>query len=335
MFRFRSRRGFTLIELLVVIAIIAILIALLLPAVQQAREAARRTQCKDHIKQLILACHNYHDVHDSFPMSYSLWSISAPMDGHSTSWMVAILPYVDQAPLFEMVDFNWGVRNDPRNPAIPSNNYVAQQVIPVYICPSDTNTGRMSGRANLGGTWGVNNYKGVAGSNWCWGVWAQPNVDPARGGVIWVSTPKYPRGWHCSGLDVGNGVMDRGNNWPRNNGFRDMKDGPAYTFAIGEAVPEWCTHTWWWHSNGTTATCAVPLNVEAQRATCQTGRRNPDLRCARSDWPNNYSFMSRHDGGAHFAMCDGSARFISQTMDFNIYRAMGTIANDEVVDPGF
>jgi len=130
-------------------------------------------------------------------------------------------------------------------------------------------------------------------------------------------------------------MIDRGNTVPKANGFRDNKDGPAYTFCIGEAVPEWCTHTWWWHSNGTTATCAVPLNVDAQHPNCQTGRRAIDLKCARGDWPNNYSFMSRHDGGAHFAMVDGHARFISQTMDFDTYRAMATIANDEVVETGW
>lgn len=323
---FRSRRGFTLIELLVVIAIIAILIALLLPAVQQAREAARRTQCKDHIKQLILALHNYHDVHDSFPMNYTLWNVTAPYNGQSQSWMVAILPYVDQAPLFEMVDFNYGVSNDPRNPnGSPSNQFVAQQVVPVYLCPSDTNKGRMNGRANVGGTWGVNNYKAVAGSNWGWGNFQSVNT-------IYMSTPW---GNTNNGLDRGNGIIFRGNVFPVANGFRDVKDGPAYTFGIGEAVPEWCTHTWWWWCNGTTGTCSVPLNVDAQHPNCQTGRRNVDLFCARGDWPNNYSFMSRHDGGAHFAMIDGSARFISQTVDYNTYRAMGTIRNDEVVEPGW
>lgn len=91
------RRGFTLIELLVVIAIIAILIALLLPAVQQARESARRTQCKNNMKQLGLALHNYHDVYNQFPINYST---VFTMDNTTLSWMVGILPYIEQATLF-------------------------------------------------------------------------------------------------------------------------------------------------------------------------------------------------------------------------------------------
>ena len=93
-------RGFTLIELLVVIAIIAVLIALLLPAVQQAREAARRTQCKNNLKQLGLACHNYADVHGQLPQNYDCaWGPNAGENG-PTSWLVASLPFIDQSPLF-------------------------------------------------------------------------------------------------------------------------------------------------------------------------------------------------------------------------------------------
>src|SRR6188508_2861000 len=95
-----ERRGFTMIELLVVIAIIAILIVLLLPAVQQAREAARRTQCKNHLKQLGLAIHNYHDVFNMFPtgVGYSLWG-----------WKVFILPYIDQSAQYNMINFSNGI----------------------------------------------------------------------------------------------------------------------------------------------------------------------------------------------------------------------------------
>src|SRR5687767_15656460 len=120
MARFRSRFGFTLIELLVVIAIIAILIALLLPAVQQAREAARRTQCKNNLKQLGLALHNYLDVHGRFPIGQQFrgtWdgtndsAGAAGNGGTGFAWGSYVLPFIDQAPLYNQFDFNVPIAN--------------------------------------------------------------------------------------------------------------------------------------------------------------------------------------------------------------------------------
>jgi prepilin-type processing-associated H-X9-DG protein len=96
---------------------------------------------------------------------------------------------------------------------------------------------------------------------------------------------------------------------------------------IGEAVPRWCTHTWWYWFNGTTATTAVPLN---NRAFCQnTGNRVADLNVCWEDWPNNYTFMSQHPGGGQFALADGSVRFVPQTIDLTVYRSLGTMQNGE------
>ncbi|MGH7199022.1 MAG: DUF1559 domain-containing protein, partial [Planctomycetaceae bacterium] len=119
----RSLGGFTLIELLVVIAIIAVLIALLLPAVQQAREAARRTQCSDHLKQIALAFHNYHDVYRSFPNSDNGGSISR------ASALTAILPHLDQGTIYQRYDFSLGNSD-------PVNQTAVSQRVPVYLCPS-------------------------------------------------------------------------------------------------------------------------------------------------------------------------------------------------------
>jgi prepilin-type N-terminal cleavage/methylation domain-containing protein len=130
------RRGFTLIELLVVIAIIAILIALLLPAVQQAREAARRTQCRNHLKQIGLAMHNYHDVFDTFPHAFilaiRLSGTSIQGVDHLQSWASSLLPYVDQAPLTNALEAAGGIARAPV--ALTST------VIPVFLCPSTPRT---------------------------------------------------------------------------------------------------------------------------------------------------------------------------------------------------
>ena len=133
--RSRKSNGFTLIELLVVIAIIAILIALLLPAVQQAREAARRTQCKNAMKQIGLAFHNYHDVYGKFPQPSILGlTVTTGMKMTSAvSWETALLPYIDQAPVFNIFDTNRAIFD-------PANAAAVKTVIPVYLCPSTPRT---------------------------------------------------------------------------------------------------------------------------------------------------------------------------------------------------
>ena len=127
-----SRRGFTLIELLVVMAVISILIALLLPAVQQAREAARRSSCQNNLKQLGLALHNYHDVHKTFPLGATAMTDWALKNG--TNWRTAILPQLEQGPLFEQLDFENGS-------SFAGDTYTGNEVLrglklAVYLCPS-------------------------------------------------------------------------------------------------------------------------------------------------------------------------------------------------------
>jgi prepilin-type processing-associated H-X9-DG protein len=328
------------VELLVVIAIIGILVALLLPAIQAAREAARRTECTNNIKNLALACHNYHDSYKQFPLNYATWSRRHTIDGMSTSWMVQILPFIEQQSLYDAVDWDYGVANDPRNGTQgagtggPSNEWVAWQAVPAYTCPSDTHDGKLDlNRANYRNprsdrTWGVNNYKGCCGTNWDWGVWrgAVRSVSP------WQATPY---GNTNNGLDRGNGIFHRGNDDPT-PGIRKIArvtDGTSTTFMIGEAVPEWCTHTWWWHCNGVTATTAVPLNAPAVHPNCtganDQGSRDANLFCARGDWQNNYSFMSRHPGGANFAMGDASTHFVSDDIERNLYLRLGSMMDGQ------
>src|SRR6056297_544562 len=127
----RRRAGFTLIELLVVIAIIAILVALLLPAVQQAREAARRSSCKNNLKQLGLALHNYHDTHGMFPINWGTGydGTTNPTSSVQFSWMTYILPYIEESALYDTINFNEALDD-------PNNNAAASTVIDTYLCPS-------------------------------------------------------------------------------------------------------------------------------------------------------------------------------------------------------
>jgi prepilin-type N-terminal cleavage/methylation domain-containing protein/prepilin-type processing-associated H-X9-DG protein len=138
----RRRSGFTLIELLVVIAIIAVLIALLLPAVQAAREAARRTQCVNNLKQIGLALHNYHDINNTFPMGAGsgMYSLGVYNSKHNWSIHAAILPQMGQVPLYNAINFNWGTADAPTQlPTYPINSTTIQTQVNGFLCPSDPN----------------------------------------------------------------------------------------------------------------------------------------------------------------------------------------------------
>jgi len=191
-FRPGKRSAFTLIELLVVIAIIAILIALLLPAVQQAREAARRTQCKNNLKQLGLAMHNYHDVYNTFPHNQNRWG-GGPIGADQIpqwSWLVGILPYIDQAPLYNafsydvnVADGNGGtITGDRNHNGIGVNQALAQTGMAAYICPSSPNGSVRRDQTNGGYRWNGNTTKGgtdyVGSLGHIWGGWKDCGAVP-------------------------------------------------------------------------------------------------------------------------------------------------------------
>ncbi len=311
--RRRSRLGFTLIELLVVIAIIAILIALLLPAVQQAREAARRTQCKNNLKQIGLAMHNYLDVHECFPIGARY----AP--GRHHPWTIGTLPYVDQA--------NLGNR-------IPDGIFVAalatlgQTPLAFLRCPSDGSIG--SGKLIPG--------QHVARAAWWWTNQQTATNYKGCNGAMWNGVPF--RRFDTAGrfgntaardLEFGNGVFPR--NWPEvaipaNRGdncvttlIRDVTDGTSNTILIGESMPGWCDDSAWTDDNGTIATVGIPIN---QYRTAVA--RAPFA----GDWRQSYGYASQHVGGAQFTMCDGSVRFDGETISLTTNYGLGTISTGEV-----
>lgn len=292
--------GFTIIELLVSIAVMAALIALLLPAVQQAREAARRAQCRNNLKQIGLALHNYESTHGVFPISYGAGLYNDTNRG--ASWMPRVLPYLDQVPLYSKVQ--WG---EPLTQ--PDNDAVAKTVVAVFLCPSDVHgNGVMPNRRNTSKPRAVTNYKACLGSNWEWGPFS-PSVSSAGRNAN-----------QTNGLELCNGFLCRGGDLPPGTTrMADITDGTSATFAAGEAVPGWTWHTWWYGVNASTATCAVPLNHW----------RKPETSLA--DWFENYSFASRHVGGGHFLMVDGSVRFVSENVSQSTYRNAATIQGAEVI----
>jgi len=302
--RRNKRSAFTLIELLVVIAIIAILIGLLLPAVQKVREAAARMSCQNNLKQLGIATHSYHDAANRFPYNGDdiRKSGCCYTAGYTQwSWLARILPYIEQDNRYNQLGI--GANN-------PISNVLGQlgdPTIKTFRCPSDDTPDIRTNLANFpGGTpVGVTSYKGVSGDNWAWGTYTYS--DPIFGN---------------NGLDNGNGIF-----W-RSDYFRPLRmthisDGTSNTLMVGEDIGKMNVHNGWPYSNAAVGTCCIPLNNAMQAG--QPGYNNP------GDWPNVYSFRSRHPSGGNFAMADGSVRNVSTAIDLTTYRSLSTYSGGEVV----
>jgi prepilin-type N-terminal cleavage/methylation domain-containing protein/prepilin-type processing-associated H-X9-DG protein len=314
-----SHRGFTLVELLVVIAIIGTLVSLLLPAVQAAREAARRSSCQNNLKQLAIAVQNCADATRRFPYNGDIGTKSGCCAAANTapaywSWIARSLPYIEQQSLYHLakISENMPLHTDPA--ADPVNGPGIRQAIGMdlktVLCPSDgrSTSGPLTDRPQFTGIGlGQTNYKGVAGSNWAWGNWTFD-----AGG-----------NYGTNGLDTGNGIFYRSDVRARTT-FAFVTDGTSNTFMIGEDLPSSNVHCAWPYSNTATGTCAIPLNTGLPKPTTSPVDTSP------ANWPNVYSFRSRHPGGGQFAMVDGSVHFVSQTIDLNIYRALATIDGGEV-----
>jgi len=328
------RRGFTLIELLVVIAIIAVLVALLLPAVQQAREAARRSTCKNNLKQIGLAIHNYHDVYSTFPINYdtSRHGGGQTSAGGTFSWLVRILPYVDQAPLFNQIQFNLtGTAPYDTNQNLitqPINGKpLSEQVIPGFLCPSNpqptTDTGAWGmNQANSENTRGARtDYTGNMG--WTWSPWKDcPGENIGSGPLTtpWVETNQQPPG-QVAGFVWFNTA----------HGF--SSDMASFTDGTSNSVFVFENHHWRQDIGGGQPTYDQ-LNKQFLWATSVGSadphhgrinhiRGNNDTRC------NNWS--SPHVGGAHGLMGDGAVRFVSENLDLGVTKAIISRGGSETV----
>ncbi len=311
-------KGFTLIELLVVIAIIAILIALLLPAVQQAREAARRTQCKNNLKQIGLALHNYHDTFNIFPPGNVTMG---PCCGTPSliNWAISILPYIDQANLQQTYNFN--LPNED-----PINQKALQQSIPAYNCPSDINAGQQmtpgSGPHN-NQKWAMSSYRGMGGVGWTTGGYAYRRQWDSSD-ILHANATSQKRGMlHWAGGDLARNPAGK---YPPPR-MRDVIDGTSNTLFVGEyhttTTPRRGTF-WGYTYTSFVLSTATPeartLLADYDKCASQ-GDSNP---CKRG-------FGAIHAGGViNFLLADGSVRNLTPNIDMGIYTAAATIAGGEV-----
>ncbi|WP_166820336.1 DUF1559 domain-containing protein [Thalassoroseus pseudoceratinae] len=292
----RSRSGFTLIELLVVIAIIAILIALLLPAVQQAREAARRTQCRNNLKQIGIALHNYHDVNGNLPPG----GINAGGSVEAWGWGAFILPQMEQVNLYEEM----GVSSRRlRDMLATADRSLAQTKLDAFICPSDRGKHLMDG--------GSSSLNGGKGRHFNGAGLPSP---PGNGFRVAKSNYIGVCGFGDVSRTNNDGALHRNSGV----GFRDIIDGLSNTFAVGERDFRCAQGAWVGNRN---VTGSGPQGADYTMGMVSrplNDASNATHRCLEG-------FSSQHPGGAHFLFCDGSTQFISENIDYNDSGVLSTV----------
>ncbi len=295
------RRAFTLIELLVVIAIIAVLMALLLPAVQQAREAARRTRCRNNLKQIGLALHNYHDVHSVFPpgwISVSGGTHSAHNGLNGAGWGTMLLPFLDQTPLYEAFDSRLAIED-------PANTLFRETRLSVFRCPSDPQPETFEIHDDATGTvvlatLPIANYVGSFGTVDLHDCTAAPGTAPVT----------------ASGQCASDGIFYH-NSRVR---LRDVTDGTSNTLMVGERRTDADAG---WYS---TWVGMVSGGEEAFQRILGVSDHVPNDPVAHFD-----DYSSHHAGGALFVKGDGSVHFVSENIDLSLWHALATRNGGEVV----
>ncbi len=314
------RRGFTLIELLVVIAIIAVLIALLLPAVQAAREAARRAQCVNNLKQIGLAMHNYHDRTNSLPPG-----MYGCCNG---TWQIFSLSGLEQQALYNAYNFNTGRYSDA------SNLTVSATRLNVLSCPSDQTNAPLTSTVN-GITYSITSHSYAVN----YGT-TDLNQQPLLNGVPFLGAPftdliHYSNADHVDSPNQGKTI-----------GFAAITDGTSNTLMAGEIIIGQGTgstadlrgFTWWGDSSGFETylppNATLPDVMYKKGGACNYPNASNPPCIGPQTLPSNPSMLaarSRHPGGVNVAMCDGSVRFIKNSINILTWRALSSTQGSEVI----
>ncbi len=305
----RCQAGFTLVELLVVIAIIGILIALLLPAVQAAREAGRRSQCANNLKQIGLALNNYADAHRKLPYA-STYCYTGGSCMQGSTWAAFILPFLEESTTYALFNFNLPM-NDP------SNQFAVTTVVAGYLCPSDPGSASPILPSRQGG---YNNPTN------CLAISYPTSMGPTQpdGCPFCPNQTPGPNNWCCQGFNFG-AQLPPGNGvgmfmrFPRSITLREVTDGLSKTLMAGETIPSHCSWNGAYDTNFSCYPTTIPLNTMTSDTPSST------------IWWENCGFKSYHPGGAGFVMGDGSVQFLDETIDFQLYNNLGTRAGGETV----
>ena len=320
------RPGFTLVELLVVIAIIGILVALLLPAVSAAREAARKMSCGNNLKQIGLALHTYHDTYNILPPNgMYFWTSRQSHNRHTWynssrgSVLVKLLPFVEQDPLYNQMNFEKAGTTRPtlmEQDANPTNGkWHRSEIIPSFICPSadvDAYAGNIAPQTDpaiscYGFSLGAQRMDSLGG-------WCQDYV----GNWFGTGPPSHgndARGWRISG------AFGRGH-WAAK--FRDFTDGQSQVITFGEILPFKGDHhrSGWFHFNSLWTATTGPINYPV-RGIGDIGFQGAGNCGHWRNWQSSMCFKSQHKGGAQFVMGDGSTQFLMENLDYLTYQRLG------------